>query len=108
MTKRRKHSADFKAKVAVEAIKENKTLAELGSAYQVNPQQVQNWKSELLANAQAVFEGKVKAKHREAELAKVEAAYKEEIGFLHMAIKLLKKNVPPEYRAEVQARFGDL
>ncbi len=48
---RKKHPPSFKAKVALEAIKEQKTSAELASQYQVHPAQIRNWKSLLQHNS---------------------------------------------------------
>lgn len=50
MTKqsRRKFSAEFKAKVALEAIKNEKTLAELGHQFEINPVTISKWKTEFL------------------------------------------------------------
>lgn len=58
MTKqsRRKFSAGFKAKVALEAIKNQKTLAELSQQYEVNSVTISKWKAEFLENMAAVFE----------------------------------------------------
>ena len=51
-TKTRKvHSAGFKAKVALEAVRETKTLNEIGQAYGVHPVQVSHWKKALLEKA---------------------------------------------------------
>ena len=55
-TKRRNHSAAFKAKVALAAVKGDKTIAELSSLYQVHPNQIHNWKKQLLEQAGEVFE----------------------------------------------------
>jgi len=52
---RRNHSAIFKAKVAVDAIKADKTLAELAKSYDVHPNQVVDWKNQLLGRAASVF-----------------------------------------------------
>ena len=63
--KRQKHSPEFKAKVVLEALKEQKTLSELAQIYQVHPNQITLWKKEFLENASQVFErGHKKAKRR--------------------------------------------
>src|SRR5258708_18121662 len=59
MTKRsrRKFSSEFKAKVALEAVKEVKTLQELATQFEVHPQLIARWKQEFLQGAAKVFEG---------------------------------------------------
>ena len=58
MTKqsRRKFSADFKAKVALEAIKNQKTLAELSQQFDVNSVTISKWKADFLENMSFIFE----------------------------------------------------
>lgn len=68
MTKqsRRKFSAGFKAKVALEAIKNEKTLAELSQQFEVNAVTISKWKSKFLENMAVVFENAMKiSQHRE-------------------------------------------
>ncbi|WP_441627206.1 IS3 family transposase [Cupriavidus sp. 2MCAB6] len=62
MTKRnrRTHSATFKAKVAMAALKGDKTLAELAQQYDVHPSQITEWKQQLAEHAADVFGGKAK------------------------------------------------
>ena len=55
--KRRNHSSAFKAKVALAALKGEKTMAELAEQFDVHPNQVQEWRKKLLDNADAVFGG---------------------------------------------------
>lgn len=54
--KRRNHSPSFKAKVAMAAIRGDKTLAEIAQQYDVHPNQIQDWKKRLMSEAEHVFE----------------------------------------------------
>ena len=57
--KRRNHSPSFKAKVALAAIRGDRTVAELAQQYDVHPNQIQDWKKRLVASADEVFENGV-------------------------------------------------
>jgi transposase len=52
---RRNHSSAFKAKVALDAIRSDKTLAELAKLHDVHPNQITDWKNQLLKGAANVF-----------------------------------------------------
>ena len=54
---RRNHGADFKAKVAMAALKGDKTLAELAEHFEVHPNQITDWKRQLSERASEVFGG---------------------------------------------------
>jgi len=54
---RRNHSAQFKAKVALEAIASDKTLAEITQKYDVHPNQIVDWKQQLVDRSAQVFGG---------------------------------------------------
>ena len=87
--KRRTFSASFKAKVALDAAKGLKTLAELSSEYKVHPSQISAWKKQLLLNAPGIFEDYTsKRPPTEEELT---APLYEEIGRLKMDVKWLEK-----------------
>lgn len=71
---RRNHSAAFKAKVALEAAKEEKTLAELSQQFGVHVQQISAWKRQLLDQVSDVFEsGAGKKRNVEAEVKELHA-----------------------------------
>lgn len=57
-SKYKKHGSSFKAKVALEAIKETKTLGELSQDYGIAPTQISTWKKQLEENCSQLFEGK--------------------------------------------------
>ena len=58
--KRRNHSSAFKAQVALAALKGDKTLAELAQQHDVHPNQITDWKTQLLERAALVFDGGAK------------------------------------------------
>ena len=92
MTKqtRRKFSADFKAKVALEAIKNQKTLAELSLQYEVNPITISKWKAEFLENMSLVFGGNKSAVSSD-DFPAMERLYAQ-IGQLKVENDFLKKS----------------
>ncbi len=94
MTKRRKkHSSQFKFKVALEAVKGQITLNEIASKNNIHPNQVSTWKRKLLVEGQTVF-GQQTAKRLEEQTAR-EAELFEQIGRLKMELEWLKKKATP-------------
>jgi putative transposase len=88
---RKRHPAAFKAKVALEAAKQTKTVAELAKSYQVHPVQISQWKKQLLDGAEGLFRDGRKREREEGEA--VQAELYEMIGRLNMEIEWLKKRV---------------
>ena len=86
---RKVHSASFKAKVALEAVRETKTLNEIGQEYGVHPIQVSHWKKALLEKASEVFEGK-RGPQAGSEYGDAERLYSE-IRRLKVELDWLKK-----------------
>ncbi len=87
--KRKKYSQQFKFKVALEAIKELKTINEIASAYDVHPTQIKSWKKKLIAEGPTVFGQNAAQLLREQESR--EAELYEQIGRLKMELEWLKK-----------------
>jgi len=72
--KRRNHSPGFKAKVALAAMRGDRTLADLAEQFDVHPNQIQDWKKRLLSNAEQLFEnGNRAGKDLEAEIKELHA-----------------------------------
>ena len=89
--KRKRHSAAFKAKVALEAARQNRTVAELAKSFQVHPVQISQWKKQLLDGAESLFRD---GRHREKEDGQaLQAELYERIGRLNMEVEWLKKSV---------------
>ena len=86
---RRQYSADWKAKVALEAIKGQRTVQEIASHYEVHPTLVTHWKKQLLEGAAEIFSnGKRAAADAEEEL---KAELYQQIGKLQVDVDWLKK-----------------
>lgn len=86
---RRKHTPSFKAKVALEAIKEQKTSAELASQYQVHPGQIRNWKATAAKGLINLFSNKRKRRDQDQEEL-IQELYRQ-IGQLKVNLDWLKK-----------------
>ncbi len=89
--KRRQYSSDYKFKLALEAAKGSKTLAEISSAAGVHPNQISQWKSQLLNEGAGLFRRNPDKSVR--ELQQQEDELYEQIGRLKMELEWLKKKV---------------
>lgn len=93
MSKRKRHSPEFKAKVALEALKGEETVSELSSRFGVHPTLIHQWKRALLDGAPGVF---ARGGHRQPEID--EAQVKElhaKIGELAVANDFLSRKLKP-------------
>jgi len=94
VTKKR-HSAAFKARVALEAAKQTRTLAELSGTFQFHSVQISKWKKQLLDGIESLFRDGRRHDHDESQA--IQAELYEQIGRLKMEVEWLKKK---------SARFG--
>ena len=86
--KRRNHSPAFKAKVALAAVRGERTVADLAQQFDVHPNQIQDWTKKLVVEAEHVFgAGAVEAEHSERETQQLHA----KIGQLTMEKVFLSK-----------------
>lgn len=87
--KRRNHSPAFKARVAMAAIRGDKTLADLAQQYDVHPNQIQDWKKRLVSEAESVFDSG--GGHGATESEEQMQALRAKIGELTMERDFLSK-----------------
>jgi len=88
---RKRYSASFKARVALEAAKQTRTLAELSGRYQVHSVQISQWKKQLLDGIESLFRDGRRRGHDESQA--IQAELYEQIGRLKMELEWLKKKV---------------
>ena len=86
-TNKKRHSAAFKAQVAIEAINEQETLSELSKRFSIHPQMISNWKREFLSRSSEIFS--TKSPDEEAE--KREKALYEKIGRLEIEVDFCRR-----------------
>jgi len=86
--KRTRYSESFKAKIAIEALKDQRTISEIAGQFQIHPNQVTKWKCQLLERAPAIFEDGRKKKKDDSP---TEAMLYQQIGQLQVELDWLKK-----------------
>lgn len=93
VAKRKRHSASFKAQVALAALNQQATGGELGSRFAVHPTQIAQWKKQLIDNAASVFERGGADAHVDQE--QLIADLYEQLGRAHAELEWLKKKCGP-------------
>ena len=91
--KRRNFEPAFKAKVALEALKEQKTMSQLATKFDLHPNQITTWKKEFLQNAAKAFEGDMADSSDISDMEKKQDELHKHIGHQTMEIEFLKKNL---------------
>jgi putative transposase len=87
--KRKTHDSTFKAKVALEAVKGEKTIAQISSEYGVHPNQISKWKKKLLQELPELFSEKRRSQDINKE--ELEAELYRQIGQLKVELEWVKK-----------------
>ena len=86
---RKQYSADLKAKIAVEAVKGQRTIQEIASHYEVHPNMVTKWKKQVLEGVSEIFSnGRAQASESDEQ---VQAELYQQIGRLQVEVEWLKK-----------------
>jgi transposase len=95
--KRKQYRPEFKAKVALEAVRGEKTISELASQYEVHPTMINNWKRQLLDEAGRLFEkGSEASQTNESQQTQIDELYRQ-IG---------KLKVERDFLADRSAQLG--
>ncbi len=94
MSKRKKHNPEFKAKVALEALKGEHTVSELATPFGVHPTMIHQWKRALLEGAADIFECGARSKEPAIEEATVKELHAK-IGELAVANDFLERKLKP-------------
>jgi len=102
--KRRTFTPEIKSKIALEAMKGEKTINEIAQLYEVHPNQVSAWKGEMISNASSAFDRGKRISDQAEQSARKEGELYKKIGELSMDVEFLKKScrklgieLPTEY-----------
>ena len=100
MAMRKTYDKDFKAKVALEALRGDKTIQDLSQIYQVHPNLITQWKKLLSENAANIFERANKVPEARAEAEAKQELLLQEVGQLQIENRFLKKKYKQLYGHE--------
>lgn len=109
MTKRRTFSSEFKSKIVLEALREEKPLGEIANEYDISPNQLRNWKIEFLKNAPRAFSESKDEKDmraKEKEMDEQINVLMTKVGQLTIENDWLKKKSKQVFGDEWEAKSG--
>ena len=92
--KRRRHSPEFKFRVALAAAKEQQTISQLSSKFSLHSTQISDWKKQLLEKGKTVFQSNQSNGKRKLQVIQESELY-EQIGRLKMELEWIKKKSAP-------------
>jgi putative transposase len=95
-TNRKRHSAQYKFEVALDAARGSKTINELASEYGLHPTQISHWKQQLMVEGSSIFTKGLSRSHRRQEEERAELF--EQIDRLKMELEWVKKKLPLQLR----------
>jgi transposase len=90
-TKRKEHPPAFKAKVVLEVLREDKTLAEIASRHRIHPNLLSKWRKLALENLPALFEGGRSVQKKDSDTEALLAQLYQQIGQMKVELDWLKK-----------------
>ena len=97
MSKRKSYDKNFKAKIALEALKGERTIAEIASEHGIHPNQITQWKQQLLEGLPEIFERKKSTGAKSEDNRERDELYRQ-IGKMKIEIDWLKKKLDPFFR----------
>ena len=109
MKKRREYTAEYKTKIVLEVLREERSISEIGSREGINPNQIGNWKREFIENATRVFkrsEKEEEIRERLKEAKAKEKEYQAKVGELTIEIDWLKKKSDEVFGEGWESRAG--
>jgi len=92
-SKRKTFSPSLKAKVAIEAIREEKSISELSTQFEVHPNMIRAWKKQFLSESESIFVDKRKSKNRKSDSEQDPDQLFKQIGQLKVENDFLKKKL---------------
>jgi transposase-like protein len=106
--KRKQYTPEFKAKVVLQVLREERTLGEIAADNELNPNQIRNWKREFLENAPKIFSESRDAKEIKAKEKEMEEDYQEllaKVGQLTVERDWLKKKSAEIFGPDYEKKF---